>query len=785
MKKQTFRKLAITFSAICFGTYLIIFACADDDAGSFWYSNFTPETFVEKSYSPLFFSEEEAFYLIGHDENYDNRFANDIVGEWYTYLEKKVEKSDLAYFITKNSSADVSDIYAYYTKKQTKKAYSIWSKKIDLKDSKINNLFEFLYFANQVDKCALQDENYKSWDYDKHKKTEYTDEDLRHSLMHKYETTSDLFLKNRYWFQTIKAGFYSKTKANAENFFEKTKNDAPKNTLYYRALSYIAGIHYENKDFAKANYLYSIAFDNCPSLRMVTAYNFHPQQEKDWNQSLALAKNNQEKAALWAVFGYYTDPSRAVNEIVNLDPESQHIDYLVTRIINQAESKIAGLYWDEEKKPLSIADYKKMTTSAIDKATIENISKIADEGKVKNKFLINVAAGYLQCLKGEYKNAENYYAKADLLSKKDRLSKDQLRLLRFINNLSEIETIHEKSEMHLLSDLQWLYLELPKDTTLAKPMIDANQSNLTFADLYTTHQYAFRFERATSWSRQYLSWLFSSKGDKTSSELFKPSGKFYHTSENIESMKNLMLKNNKTDFEKLALNIYPVHLADLYEYQSILFAFQNKLDQAISVMKLAEGNKDQILLANPFNGKIKDCHDCDFIAPQKAKFTQLDLLLKMKEMETKIENNEDVFNNSLLLGNAFYNITYFGNARLFYEGMITGEGQSTPWIIDPFYAKIFTDCSLAIKYYQKAFENAANKEQKAKCTYMLTKCERNNYYNTHIYNLSDEWENLDKSASFTAWDGFKKLKDEYSDTKYYKDLIEECGYFRHYLGKKK
>lgn len=730
MKKQTFRKLAITFSAVCLGTFLIIFACTESEYGWFHYSNFTPKAFLDKSYSPLIFD------AIGNDDNYNNRFTNENIDEWNTYLEGKEER---------------------------KITYS-----------------EFLNYANQVDVCAMRDVNYQYWEYGNESHKKYTSNTLWNSLLHKYETTKDPFLKNRYWFQTIKAGFYSKKQSNAISFFEKTEKTAPKNTLYYRAASYIAGIHYAKKDYSTANYLYSIAFDHCPALRMVVAYSFQPQEEKDWNQSLAMATNNKEKAALWAVLGYHTDALRSISEITKLDPESPHLDFLVTRLINQNEFKNAGLFWEEEEKPVSIANYKKNLSTKIDSGAVEKISQLADEGKVKNKFLFNIAAGYLNCLHGDYKIAENYYTKAEKISSQNKLAKDQLRLLRFVNTLSSMETINEKNEILLLQDLKWLFVEL----TPPKIIFDQRTGKITYSKDTTGYQASFRIEQATNWSKHYLSLLFEAKGDKVFSELFNPSKKFYRTAENTESMKNLMLKKNKTEFEQFALKIYYVSLSDIYEYQSVLLTFQDKLEDAIKHMDLAEYNKHQILLANPFNGKIKDCHDCEFNEIQKTRVTLYDFLLKMKEMESKISNNKDVYNNSLLLGNAFYNISYFGNARAFYDGRIINESHSSTWDMDSVNYKIFTDCTLAIKYYQKAFDNATNKEQKAKCTYMLTKCERNDYYNTHIYNLPDDYGNYNKAGNFVSWEGFKKLKADYSDTKYYKEVIEECGYFRRFLGKK-
>lgn len=61
---------------------------------------------------------------------------------------------------------------------------------------------------------------------------------------------------------------------------------------------------------------------------------------------------------------------------------------------------------------------------------------------------------------------------------------------------------------------------------------------------------------------------------------------------------------------------------------------------------------------------------------QKKKYSQIDFLNTIKAMQDKLAEKEDVYTNSLLLGNAFYNITHFGNGRGFYEINIVGYGSS-------------------------------------------------------------------------------------------------------------
>ncbi len=114
-------------------------------------------------------------------------------------------------------------------------------------------------------------------------------------------------------------------------------------------------------------------------------------------------------------------------------------------------------------------------------------------------------------------------------------------------------------------------------------------------------------------------------------------------------------------------------MSQINEYQAVERALHGDLDNAISLMEKVNNGITAELLGNPFNGKIKDCHDCDHAAPQKIKYTKLSYLKKMKEMEQNVNNNTDVYNNALLLANAYYNMIYYGNARVFYHSPIKDE----------------------------------------------------------------------------------------------------------------
>lgn len=779
MKRIFLSKLFLISSTSLLFVYGIIYACSDGGFGYFD-SNFTPETFVDESYKPLFLS-GDIFYGIGFDTEHNSRFNDDIKSDWQTYLKGKADAATISYFLigadepksydekdrTLENKTEVEQLHVFFKTKKENKASQKWGKKISLKEGKIKSFIEFLYLAQKIETVSIGSDY---WSYDPVVAKTFDDQKMIQSIENVYNTTSDPFLKNRYWFLTMKARFYSNDKQKAIVFFNKTESTVSKNTLYYRALSYVAGINYKQKKYAVSNYLYAQVFDNCPEMRIVTAYSFHPQNDADWNKSLAMAKNNKEKAALWAIHGFYKDETQAIEKIYGLDSKSEHLNYLLTRLVNKQEQGINNSFYESAKenvagKQQTVVENKELNKSKIDNKAFDLVSKIASAGNTEKPYLWDIALGYLQILKSDFAKADANFDKAEKTMPKTELSIYQLRLLRFVNNLSKIDKLTSKSEKTILTDLNWLYQELPR----------------------TYKGEEFRYQNAVAWSKKYLAVLYKEQSNPVMAELFGNSqdywdggSSFYDNEKELLAMKSFLAKSNKSEIEKIAAGIYSLKLKDINNFQAVQATFKNKIPEAIAFIKETDSVQYTIFSGNPFNGSIKDCHDCDHAAYQKKKYSQIDFLNTIKAMQDKLAEKEDVYTNSLLLGNAFYNITHFGNGRSFYEINIVGYGSS-PYSFRDSMKKMITDCNLSKMYYQKAFEAATTKEQKAKCIYLLSKCERNEYYNKKYNEVNGWWEVQDDKVNFIAWNGFKTLRKEYSDTKYYQDVIAECGYFNTYV----
>lgn len=742
---KPFRKSFVSIVIILSG--YVVWACAD----GFWTdgegSNYAPEAFVDSAYTPFFYS-AMFYYDINYDTEHNSRFSNINVQDWSGYIGAAVKETELDFLLNKASKGCADSAAQYLTGEIKIVPSSISNFTIirGINNEKIKRFFRYLVHAKACESFSVKE--FKYWDY---QKTETTVLDTAYSDVYDemnsaFTASQDEFVRQRYWFQLIRYNYYFNEQA-AITLFENHKNSFAKNTIYYRAMACAAGVFYKQKNYAKANYYYSLVFAGNDKLKTVAHWSFHPQQEADWQQTLALCTNNEERAALWQMLGiFYKDEKRSIQEIYKLDPKSARMDVLLTRLVNKNESgNNPYLYWEEKK-------INKEDRSAL----LQWLTQVADKGNTSNPFLWNVSVGYLYFINDNFSAAEAYYKKAGGQLPNTSLAANQLKLLVLLNRIGALNGIKPADEERLLPELKWLYAQ--------------------------NHQTAlpeFRYYEAQRWIKETMAKKYKLQNDNLKAECFVSASEFYVNDKNIEQLKMLLTKKNQTSYEQFCASMSAKKAEDLWAFQAIRDAFGDNIDGAIKKMEKAGNDAAIVLAGNPFNGKIKDCHDCDHLAPQKIKYSKLAFLKKLKEMKDNIAKGSDIYNNAMLLGHAFYNMSHYGNARYFYESSVLGSGHYSPFSIDSVFMPLLTDNSLAKKYYRLALTKAADDEQKAKCNYMIAKCDRNKWYNQHYYTNKKNIYRYDDQI-YIDWKIFDGLN-KYSHTKYYQEVLKECGYFDIYL----
>ena len=750
MKKIFSKNSAAGLISICLLCAGIAIACSGDDGYEYRVSNFTPEVFVKASYSPFLYS-NMFYYKIGHDEDQNKRFNEDNVTAWSGWLKSVIPHKELVFFLQKASPTEIDSVSQYVNGKLATWPHQLKGFVTERKNKikKICQFFNYLQLAKTSEGFAVNEIQY-AWDYDSTKRFKKFDVGpLNDSLEKEFIAADDIFLKERYWFQLERSYFYKGSFREIKDFFDQNEKFMPRNTLYWRTLAYLAGAYYKKKAFGKANYYYSRVYDNCDVLKTTAHFSFHPQEEKDWKETLSLCKNADEQATLWQMLGVrYSDEIRSIHEIYKLDPKNSRLDLLLSRAVNKYEQKF---------KPKDAAESMRDMTAGYSDSIKKMIFQIAHAGLTAKPWIWNLASAYLNTLDLNYSQANAYFEQAAKTIPSGRLAQMQIRLLKLINKVGAAKKIDARFENEVLPDIQWL-----------KGSRDYDWGS-------------FRREDALEWIKKDFAEKYSSQGEWAKSECFVSHKGFYADQKKLELMKDFLARPSKSPYQQLCVSLSDIQLKDIYEYEAIKLTYKDSIHAAIEKMSRAKGGALTILLGNPFNTRIKDCHDCDFLATQKVKYSKIAFLKKIEEIRgKKIINGAEIYNNTVLLGNAFYNMSQYGNARVFYECKVLGQSHSNPEYIEEAYRPMLLSMNMAVKYYDLALGLARTDEEKAKSLYLLAKCQRNQWYNQNVYNGQEIRYGENPMVNLNVLDGFNELS-KYAKTQYYKEVIRECGYYRMYI----
>jgi len=211
------------------------------------------------------------------------------------------------------------------------------------------------------------------------------------------------------------------------------------------------------------------------------------------------------------------------------------------------------------------------------------------------------------------------------------------------------------------------------------------------------------------------------------------------------------------------------------------FKFKEALDTNISYL-------NEKLEFNPFNAQIRGNNR----SGKNNQITIKEFLEKIITVENVLEQDPKSTMDNFLYATAIYNLSYFGNnAKLisYYgsDGLYTAAGQDIQ----------LNNLNMALSYYENALKNTNNKELKAKIVYQIAKVK---LCLADISYYKGEWHSAyylypepnqkyfyteDKFYEFFLENGgassFDSLVNEYSNTKYYQELIKSCGDFKTYI----
>lgn len=746
----------------------ISFTCWYDDSDGY-YSFFNIESIADPTL--ILFVDYEAGLGLGYSEKAKDP-ADGNLEDWKKYLSTNISEADILKLVYQMKLEDLEKLLKNKAALKAAAAdnaiLALWQKDQKLK----NTIGNYLLYAK---KCEI--EALKSYDYWEDNKSR--DMKQLQKLIDEgnaaYVKEKDVFLKNRYAFQIIRAAFFMNQHDRVKEYFAKFFAAVPENYIYFRALEILAGAqNISQSPEAAANY--ARVFVNCPDRRNVCVNSFSISNADDWNKSLAFCKSKEEKAAFFAMRGLKNQSNiiEELEQIAEIAPESQLMEMLTARYIGKLQKQAFPNYLSE---PTRFPKNNLSNHEGLKRLQLL-MKKMSEQKNIANADFWLLAAAYsnIMCQKTEeaiqvltkIPSGSKYYIQAEVMT--------------LAAKLVAVEKLDNNTAARLLEAL--------KASEILKNNADINEF---FKDVFSLH--------------------FINQGDKARAFLA------YH---NLYTMRNrldlIILEALEVFLENYsAKNTYDTYLIEtrcgslsnaknvVNELKGLYFLQRNKLDEAIIHFEKCDKahrqyspyfKSDFLNKSIWFESVKRPFYNLDINA-QNVKFLyekhsilnkDYDLLSYTKTLKSLEETavKDKSAENYYLLGLAWYNTGVLGWHRPAIYMTSDNTGSSNWWLADEKmeYLKFYKHYSwtidmyynpdIAAAYLEKAIELTKDDEIKARALYMLAEVEKSRDL-SKIFNYWGETPPDNKRY----YECFKELK-KLSNTEFYKKVQRECYDFSVY-----
>lgn len=535
-------------------------------------------------------------------------------------------------------------------------------------------------------------------------------------------TGKEPFLAQRYAFQTIRILFYQHDWPGVIDLFDKGKAPLarPSADLAARARYYVAGALRRTGKLARANLELARVHVASTALAPAAAQDFQPMEEADWREALRLAGTPREQAQLWRMVGLTKDGLVAAQEIARLEPTSNLLGLLLVRELSKAESHGAD-GWGAAPGAAEVAARNRTLTTLGGLA-----ASLATTPRVDRPWLLHLVAGHAAARRGDLATARAQLALAQKAKAGDARVAAQARASLALA-LSTSGKLDPAGEDELARTMNALAPDFGRKDALVSEVRASLARSLAQAGRVVDAEYLWPGTApATSWADAAFIQQMIGRAGKTS-----------------------------TAFDRFLLTS-PLSRSGLEQDLALRQLLDGNFAVAARTFATTTAASSQ-LGTDPFVTHIVDCHDCDHETYATAPWTHASFAARLAELERQAGGKGDkAAEAALAIGNALYNVTWYGNARVVLEA---GHHATR-------------DTARAERWYKKAYELATSRELKARAAFLAAKAELMQLV-TAKYEPYDWVETLPVP---TRWFPVVKL---YADTAYHKEILAECG---HYAG---
>jgi hypothetical protein len=567
---------------------------------------------------------------------------------------------------------------------------------------------------------------------------------------------------------------------------------------------------------AEANYYFSKVYVNSPSRRESAYLSISINSEQEMNDAKSLCQSNDEKLALHFIRGIETK-NLAIDDIDFIFKNGGNHEYarvLMSHEINKMEYLLLPQNGDSFEYPSEDDPIKSKDEAMNYINRLITLNKLMLPKDDSNKFWY-LSLGYLHFLNKDYANCK---AVLDGNIPKDENLKKQhtvIDILNYVSSKSELNIVDENIIGHKLYEINSDNETLSSVSTVSKETsniayYETNYYRKATEDYNTINEYLFQLIYAKVKSKNAFKELVFN-GGTMDSDLFRRDYKDWNETEQgkkalspeyIITLLNSFETTEKTKLVEYAGRYYFGFEREWREYYSdksfylskfsdikyvlnelkatLLMRKPEKLAEAIEILeKLPENFSNAITrYTDPFKMTAKP-----IILETPAEINNYEKALDKLTLAKKLQIHYEKANatNSAIdyyyLGLAYYNLSYYSDSWQFlayYRCTTTPNG--------------FTDNSISMNFLNKALSiGLGNKELEAKAHFMAARCELNLFTQKYgqIQDNDEDNLNFDKFLFDIKQQGFQKnfnlLKNSYSNTQFYQEIVSECSYFSYYL----
>ncbi|MCB0641077.1 MAG: hypothetical protein KDC44_05530 [Phaeodactylibacter sp.] len=587
-----------------------------------------------------------------------------------------------------------------------------------------------------------------------------------------FRKTDSHYIRLRYAYQIVRLAHYTKAYQRCLELYDYllpkidvATFDGKLSLIYYWMLGHKAGALMALGRNVEASYLYAIIFQKCPSRRQSAFQSTRLKSDEDWANCMRLCQDDRERAMLFAIRANARD-SRALEEmrkIHELDPTNPDLEVLMVKEIKELEKDLLGIEFNNNKG-LNERLFNRPRAGAGD--YVIELQKFAREIRLANdarrtKFW-QMAEGYLQLIAGDY-----YAARLTLLEVKEVTTNpallEQINVLLIAQKIALLEGVNDSIE-------QVVY-----DIRLDEPLY---RKYPDFAD--------FLRDRLTKLYEEY-----DEPGKAFICQHDLRVLRFNPQKEIIDDLLKTATKPDRNSLEILMTtdtNGQNITNA-LWDLKATLYMQAHNYEAALEIYKeIPRDQWNKFGVFDPFRPTVRDCFSCPHSRDSIDQFNKGEFLEEILDLQyrskAELGDNATFF---LKIGVGLYNASYFGHSwklmDYFRDGTNWNKMRTGRTVFSyPGAAlgnKEMLDVSQALYFFERARIAATDPEQAAKATYMAAKCELAQFYQSPAYEPPPCCNQIPAVPEEYSTN-YKRLKDHYSETRFYEELLEECQFFRVY-----